>query len=596
MSKRKGRPDSIDKGNQQDLQDALTSRNQQPTGQNQTVDDTPTDIPRLSATPQESILATKLRKLNLNPSQEDEGKKEVKPEKPSLYKIPFLPHTSQTEIYVVDTCYALNAETILQRLKDCPLPEDTNETIKILVSAFPSNSFLVFPITVVEELDKIRKDQMRDDQVRATAREWYNGFLEMSDRYGTKENNSVYILPNGSHLIFNGSLNTAYLPSNDHRILQVAFEWMATYPELSVTICSDDLKVCLSGKLGNLKTQRHEIVNENNFAKKFYVEVKLENFEAQQKLLREGEILLSELEYQDWMDYIYPHQIINFFTLHGRWCNEAEVSADTTKLIKLVPLEKPFDGLFNLGEKHPFAPGNREQENAIRFIFDPNIAITCLVGKAGSGKTCIALASALALLKPPETEQKTTMNTNGGGNRKKQQKAKLSQLSNSKKTDNNSAHHSIIICRALETVGKDMGFLPGGIDDKLSPWTEPIIDNLKMLLPLSINGETYYSTDQLIEKEIIQFMPAAFLRGRTIKNSIIILDEAQNFDFKDMRTIITRNGTNSQIIITGDLSQIDIRNSGFYRWVKKIKRFSKGAVVLLSECLRSELANWAAEP
>jgi PhoH-like ATPase len=589
---RKDRPEIKDIGTRRDLQDALM---QQPTGQHETVKETTETVPRLSAPPQESVMATKLRELNITSSQEDDGKKEAKLEKPSLYKIPFLPHTSQTEIYVVDTCYALNAETILQRLKDCPLPEDTNEATKILVSAFPANSFLVFPITVVEELDKIRKDPMRDDQVRATAREWYNGFLEMSDRYGTKDNNSVYVLPNGSHLIFNGSLNTAYLPSNDHRILQVAFEWMGTYPQLSVTICSDDLKVCLSGKLGNLKTKRHEIVNENNFAKKFYVEVKLENFEAQQKLLREGEILLSELEYQEWMDYIYPHQIINFFTLHGRWCNEAEVSADTTKLIKLTPLEKPFDGLFNLGERHPFTPGNREQENAVRFIFDPNIAITCLVGKAGSGKTCIALASALALLKPPDTDQTAGMTTNGGGSKgKKQQKGKLAQLI--KKTDNNSAYHSIIICRALETVGKDMGFLPGGIDDKLSPWTEPIIDNLKMLLPLAINGETYYSTEELIEKKIIQFIPAAFLRGRTIRNSIIILDEAQNFTFGDLKTIITRNGMHSQIIITGDLSQIDIRNSGFYRWVKKIKRFSKGAVVLLSECLRSELANWAAEP
>lgn len=159
-------------------------------------------------------------------------------------------------------------------------------------------------------------------------------------------------------------------------------------------------------------------------------------------------------------------------------------------------------------------PRNRAQENYIQHLENINKRIVLAVGPAGTGKTYLGVLKAIKALKQQETKR-------------------------------------IILTRpAVHVEDEKFGFLPGTIEEKLTPWLIPIMDILK---------EYYFINEinSMMENEIIEVSPLAFMRGRTFKDCIIILDEAQNTTPTQMKMILTRLGTNSRIIVTGDLEQSD---------------------------------------
>ena len=162
---------------------------------------------------------------------------------------------------------------------------------------------------------------------------------------------------------------------------------------------------------------------------------------------------------------------------------------------------------------------NKEQAFAIDMLMDPDIKIVSLVGRAGSGKTLMAIAAGL------------------------QQTIGL-------RADENH-YDRLIVSRPVQPLGKDIGFLPGTMEEKMLPWLMPIQDNLKFLMGDRTNLEMY------MEKGKIEVEALTYIRGRSIANAYIVIDEAQNLTKHEVKTIITRIGEGSKIILTGDVEQID---------------------------------------
>lgn len=205
---------------------------------------------------------------------------------------------------------------------------------------------------------------------------------------------------------------------------------------------------------------------------------------------------------------------------------------------------------------------NKEQAFAIDLLLNPDIKIVSLIGRAGSGKTLMAIAAGL------------------------QQTIGL-------RSENN--HYSrLIVSRPVQPLGKDIGFLPGTMEEKMLPWLMPIQDNLKFLMGDRSNLEMY------MEKGKIEIEALTYIRGRSIANAFIIIDEAQNLTKHEIKTIITRIGEGTKIVLTGDIEQIDNvyvneTSNGLAHAVESFKNYHISGHVTFKKGERSELATLASK-
>tara|TARA_Y100001963_G_C6791749_1_gene455877 strand:- start:5468 stop:6802 length:1335 start_codon:yes stop_codon:yes gene_type:complete len=205
---------------------------------------------------------------------------------------------------------------------------------------------------------------------------------------------------------------------------------------------------------------------------------------------------------------------------------------------------------------------NKEQAFAIDLLMNPDIKIVSLIGRAGSGKTLLAIAAGL------------------------QQTIGL-------RTDEN--HYSrLIVSRPVQPLGKDIGFLPGTMEEKMLPWLMPIQDNLKFLMGDRTSLEMY------MEKGKIELEALTYIRGRSIANAFIIIDEAQNLTKHEIKTIITRIGEGTKIVLTGDIEQIDNvyvneTSNGLAHAVENFKDYHISGHVTFKKGERSELATLASK-
>jgi len=212
-------------------------------------------------------------------------------------------------------------------------------------------------------------------------------------------------------------------------------------------------------------------------------------------------------------------------------------------------------------------PRNREQIFALNLLLDPTIPIVTLIGPAGSGKTLITLASAMA-----QTDR---------------------NVFSKKKGVDPSLYKKIVVSRPIQPMGRDIGFLPGSIEEKMSPWVQPIVDNLEYLF-----GGDSMIVNELLTNGTIQIEAPTYIRGRTINNAFIIIDEAQNLSRHELKTILTRVGEGTKIVLTGDIEQIDNRDldettNGLTYVVEKFKNYDISGHVTLIKGERSELATLA---
>jgi PhoH-like ATPase len=161
-------------------------------------------------------------------------------------------------------------------------------------------------------------------------------------------------------------------------------------------------------------------------------------------------------------------------------------------------------------------------------------------------------------------------------------------------------YQKLLVSRPIFPLGRDIGYLPGDIEEKLNPWMQPIYDNVELLLGFSKaekkEGRTYH---ELIDLGYIEIEPLTYIRGRSIPNQYMIVDEAQNLTPHEVKTIITRVGDNTKIVLTGDPYQIDnpyvdSANNGLTTVVERFKGESIAGHVTLSKGERSPLAELAA--
>lgn len=232
-------------------------------------------------------------------------------------------------------------------------------------------------------------------------------------------------------------------------------------------------------------------------------------------------------------------------------------------------------------------PKNVEQIAAINALTNPEKTLVCMIGPAGTGKTLLAIASALDQVKKAnKTASDGKVNTNELS-RKEQKQLRHNQFKG--KED----RMQILIARPMVSMGKEMGFLPGDIDEKMRPWIQPILDNLKFLI-----GEQ--QANALLDNGTIELQPLQYIRGRSISNAVLIIDEAQNCSQLEVKTIITRAGKNCRIILTGDPDQIDVPyldrlSNGLTYAADRLFKEDFTAVIPLSKCERSVMAGRAAE-
>ncbi len=209
-----------------------------------------------------------------------------------------------------------------------------------------------------------------------------------------------------------------------------------------------------------------------------------------------------------------------------------------------------------VADVYKVAPKSKEQRLALHLLTHPDISLVTLTGLAGSGKTYLSLAAALSGLY-------------------------------------NKQYERIVVTRSIEPVGRDIGFLPGDIKEKMAPWMNPFIDNFRQLL----RDTTMF--DMMIQKGQIEISPVTFIRGRSISDSFLIVDEAQNLTVHELKTIITRVGKGSKVVLMGDVDQIDTPyidtlSNGLTVTVERFKGSPIFGHVTLKTGERSELATLAA--
>ncbi len=257
----------------------------------------------------------------------------------------------------------------------------------------------------------------------------------------------------------------------------------------------------------------------------------------------------------------------------------------TTKsaISKCISPDAPLVAIARIEQAFGLKPRNKEQSFSLDLLFDEKVKLLTLVGPSGTGKTLLALAAALEQLK-------------GLGDPK------------------NARYDKLIVTRPVQPVGKDIGFLPGTMQEKMEPWIAPVRDNLNFLMDSKRNRpkskrsaeahkferdeNTYLALMQ--ERGLIEIEAITFIRGRSIPNAFIVIDEAQNLSMHELKTIITRVGDGTKIVLTGDIEQIDnvhvdVFTNGLSYAVEKFKDYEISGHVTLLKGERSELATLASK-
>ena len=206
-------------------------------------------------------------------------------------------------------------------------------------------------------------------------------------------------------------------------------------------------------------------------------------------------------------------------------------------------------------------PKNKEQKCGLELLMDNDVPLVSLIGRAGSGKTLMAILAGLEQVLGHE----------------------------------NGKYNKIVISRPVQTLGKDIGFLPGTMEEKMAPWMKPIFDNMQYIM-----GKDKTFIEMYLQKGIIEIEALAYIRGRSISNAFIIIDEAQNLTAHEVKTIITRVGENTKIVLTGDIEQIDNiytneTSNGLTYAVEKFKNSNLSGHITFKKGERSKLATEASK-
>jgi PhoH-like ATPase len=459
--------------------------------------------------------------------------------------------------YILDTNVLLHDPRALQQF------EDNN---------------VILPIYVIEELDRFKKDNSELGRNARWAARLIDTFRQKGQLSGEgvpmgdgEDEGFLRVLFASGQMLHSDSFQK--LDSPDSKILAVAMTLREEEPDLPTIVISKDTNLRIRANALGLEAVDYEpeftTIDELYTGYREYNvpgEVIDEIYDLQtlnmdtlsSRLTGEESAVTSETDPDDpagrrW----YPNQ---FFLLKD------EANPKHSAVARLAPNGEEVVPLSRRGSEPIWGiwPKNKEQRFAFDLLLDESVQLVSLVGKAGTGKTLLAIAAGL------------------------------------QQTVEEQRYQKLLVSRPIFPLGRDLGFLPGTLEEKLLPWMKPIFDNVEFLMGLSAADKRKgRSHEELIEMGMLQIEPLTYIRGRSIPNQFMIIDEAQNLTPHEIKTIVTRVGEGTKIVFTGDPYQIDhpyldASDNGLVHTVKRFQSEGIAGHITLRKGERSELAELAA--
>jgi len=411
---------------------------------------------------------------------------------------------------------------------------------------------VVIPITVIEEIDRFKKDLNETGRNARHISRLLDGFRSDGGR-----------LVDGVPLEKGGMLKVViyteaairrlppefHADQGDNRILAVAMEQkeLCACPVVFVT---KDTNLRIKADAIGLTAEDYESDK-----------VSIEELYSGAALVYVDKDEVDRFYGQGFLDLPEGGYLPNQFLTLAETANPSHTAIGRyqASLQRIVPLiRSPKEGVWGLH------PRNREQQYAFDLLLNDEIQLVTLVGKAGTGKTLLAIAAGL------------------------------------NKAADEGVYSRLLVSRPVFPMGRDLGFLPGDVEEKLAPWMQPIFDNVELLLGnVEERGKRKRGYKELVDMGILEIEPLTYIRGRSIPKQYMIVDEAQNLTPHEIKTIITRAGEGTKIVLTGDPYQIDnpyvdSSSNGLAYVVEKFKGEAIAGHVTLTKGERSSLAELAA--
>ncbi len=426
---------------------------------------------------------------------------------------------------------------------------DTNVILfdAVALSKFKTADIYI-PFSVIEEIDRFKRDLGENGR---NARQ-FSRFVDVLRDQGSLAQ-GVQLEKSKSYIYVNTDFNFKSLPQEmnlalpDNRILATAYTLQAENPDATVELVTKDINLRIKADVFGIRAIDYD--PDNAQVEEMYTGLKelevapavIDSFYRERSVEPPDEAR------------IYANQYIILKDISN--ANHSAIGRFDERLGRIVQLISPSESIWGIH------PRNVEQSFALDCLLNDDILFVSLVGKAGTGKTLMALAAGLS------------------------------------KTLDEGRFQRLLVSRPIFPMGRDIGYLPGDVEQKLNPWMQPIFDNVEFLM--GADKKAAGRAQELINQGMLNIEPLTYIRGRSIPNQFLIVDEAQNLTPHEIKTIVTRAGQGTKVVLTGDNYQIDnpyidASNSGLTFSVERFKGQRISAHVSLTKGERSELAELAA--
>ena len=426
-----------------------------------------------------------------------------------------------------------------------------------------SNNDIIIPLKVLEEIDRHKK---RQDGAGVNARKIIRSFDDLRAKGQLQKGVRI---AKGQGILRVRESGTKQLPTDldvevaDHMIISTALSEDQENGNRKTILVSRDINmrvICDAIGLASEDYIVNQVIKKESELYSGFTRCLVDDQTVD--MFYDGEPIY--LEKEDTPN-LYPNQFIMLVSSSNE--KKTALARFFNYNTELRKVNENRDGIWGVKSR------NKEQMFAVDLLMDPNVQVVSLIGKAGSGKTLIAIAAGLDQVM----------------NNKK--------IKDTLKTDSycRTAYKRLVVSRPVMPMGRDIGFLPGSMEEKMAPWLAPVQDNLKFL-----TGDDQTTLDEYMEKGLIEIEALTYIRGRSIANAYIVIDEAQNLTAHEIKTILTRVGEGTKIVLTGDIEQIDNiyvneMSSGLTHAIEKMKPFELSGHVSLKKGERSNVATLAAK-